>query len=92
MTIKWDPKDPDDIDVFTLDWSPRLTAPEAIVLNTWVSTPTGLTHGAVSASTNMSTIFLSGGVDGEIYDLTNTITTTTGRKLDQTVRLPVKTR
>jgi hypothetical protein len=95
MTIKWDDKDPDDIDAFSLDWSTRL-ASETIASSLWVIDPadgaTPLTNESQSNTTAITTIWLSGGVEDESYALTNRITTTAGRTLDQTVRLKVKTR
>lgn len=90
-TLKWDPKDPQDEDFFELDWTDRLTS-ETIATSVWTSTPTGLTHGSTSNTTLVTRIWLTSGTDGEIYELTNRITTTAGKTLDQTVRLKVKSR
>lgn len=93
--LKWDDKDPDDVDAFGVDWSSRLTA-ETIASSSWTIDPadgaTPLTNETVSFTTTTTTIWLSGGVADEVYTLTNRISTTAGRTLDQSVRLKVKTR
>jgi hypothetical protein len=91
MALKWDDKDPNDVDAFQIDWSERLSS-ETISTSVFTSTPTGLTHDSTSNTTTTTTLWLSGGTDGVIYEITNRITTTAGRTLDQTVRLRVKSR
>lgn len=91
MALKWDDKDPQDVDAFQIDWSERLSS-ETISTSVFTSTPTGLTHTSTSNTTTMTTLWLSGGTEGEIYEITNRITTTAGRTLDQTVKLRVKSR
>lgn len=92
-TLKWDDKDPDDVDAFQIEWTDRLTT-ETIVTSTWTIDPatgtTPLTEDSSSNTTTRTTIWLSGGDDGEDYELTNRITTTGGRTLDQTVKLKVR--
>jgi hypothetical protein len=95
-TLKWDtPKDPDDTDAFQVEWEDRLTS-ETLVTSTWTIDPAAgdnpLVEESTSNTTSRTTIWLSGGDDGETYELTNRITTTAGRQLDQTVRLKVASR
>ena len=90
--LTWDPKDPNDIDAFQLDWSDRLSGAETLATSSW-SVPTGLTQpNSSSFTTTVTTLWLAAGVEDTSYEIVNTITTTGGRTLDQTVRLKVKTR
>jgi len=90
MTLKGDDKDPNEVDSFQIDWSERLTS-ETISTSDWEITPAGeLTEDSSSSTTTMTTIWLSAGVDGTTYQLTNRVTTTAGRTFDQTVKLRVK--
>lgn len=95
-TLKWDtPKDPDDTDAFQVEWEDRLTS-ETIVTSSWVIDPADgdnpLTLDSSSNTTTRTTAWLSGGDDGEDYEITNRITTTAGRQIDQTVKLRVRSR
>lgn len=95
MKLKWDDKDPDDVDAFQLDWSERLSS-ETITSSTWSINPatgtTPLTKNTDQFTTTMTTIWLSGGDDDADYELTNHVTTTAGRAFDQTVKLRVRSR
>lgn len=86
--LKWDDKDPDDVDSFGINWVPRLNG-DLIATSTW-SVPDGLTQDLSSNSTTSTTVWLSGGTDGDDYEVLNRITTTGGRTIDQTVKLRVR--
>ena len=71
-----------------------------IATSTWV-VPTGITKdsddtGAITIAgisygvDTVATVWLSGGEAGEEYTLTNRITTSDGRTLDQSIVVPVK--
>lgn len=95
MKIKWDDKDPNEVEPFYLDWTPRLTS-DTVTGSTWEVNPaTGtipLAIGLTQFTTAISTVWLSGGDDGGDYELTNHVVTSTGRNLDQTVKLRVRSR
>lgn len=94
---KWDPKDPDDTDVFTLSWVPRLGT-DTISSASWLidgeeTWPVGsglLTKESESHTTTAVTIWLSGGVLDDDYDLTSRVVTIGGRTMDQSVKLKVR--
>jgi hypothetical protein len=87
--LKWDDKDPDEVDSFGINWAPRLNG-DLIASSTW--TVDGLTQDSSSNTTTTTTVWLSGGVDGDDYEVQNRITTTGGRTIDQTVKLRVRSK
>lgn len=88
MALSWSTKDPNDVDSFGINWATRLDG-DLISSSDWI-VPTGVTEDSASNTTTTTTIWLSGGTDGDDYELTNRITTTGGRTLDQTVKLRVR--
>lgn len=67
-----------------------------------VTVPTGITRdsdnrsavtirGIAYSANTVVTVWLSGGTDGEDYDVLCRIVTSDGRTLDQTMRVPVRT-
>jgi hypothetical protein len=94
---KWDDKDPDDTDVFTLSWATRLGS-DTIASATWLLDdeavwPVGsgvLTKGTEGHTTTTVTVWLSGGVLDQDYELTSRVVTVGGKTLDQTVKLRVR--
>lgn len=83
-------KDPDEVLDYAIDWKSRL-AGDAIVSSTWI-VPDGLTQDQASVSGSRTTIWLSGGVVNQVYNVLNRITTVGGRTMDQTVPLTVKSK
>lgn len=82
------PKDPDSIVDYQCNWAEWLSIDEAIEHAEWI-VPTGLNNVQISHSETVSTVWLSEGVVGETYLLTNRITTTGGRVEDRTLRIRV---
>jgi hypothetical protein len=91
MKLEWDDKDPDEVLDYQLDWTARLQS-ETIATSVWMIDSTALVQNSSSFTITMTTVWLSAGVDGETYELTNRITTTGNRTMDQTVKLKVKSR
>jgi hypothetical protein len=92
MAKRWDnPKDPDEVVDYAVDWRSVLTGGDVIVTSTW-TLPTGIVGGAQSFTDTQTTIWLQGGTDGVNYDLLNRITTQGGRTWDQTCTLRVRTK
>jgi hypothetical protein len=87
--LAWDSKDPDDIDDFDIDWSARLVTDETISTSTWLL-PSGITRVSDTNTATTTTIILAAGSAGALYTLTNRITTSGGRTLDQDVNLLVE--
>jgi hypothetical protein len=78
----------DDLD-YTLDWADVVVAGDPIVASVW-TIPTGLTSHDESFTTSTTTVWLSGGTEGESYILTNVITTQADRIIERDVILKVK--
>lgn len=87
MALTWPDKDTDEVLDYQLDWGSRLGT-DTIVTSTWV-VPTGITKNSDTHLTTTTTIWLSSGALGQTYELTNRITTTAGRTMDQSVDLTI---
>lgn len=95
MALSFPNKDPEEVLDFSIDWSPRVGA-DTIVSSTWIIAEggSGLTiegppH-APSFVPTQTTIWLSDGVLGTSYLLTNHIATAAGREMEQSVKLKIK--
>ncbi len=84
-------KDPDEILDFTIDWSDWLPSGDTISTSAW-NVPAGITEVSKSSDTTKVWIFLSGGIDGDEYKLTNTITTAGSRTAQRTIQIKVAER
>lgn len=81
-------KDPDAILDFSIDWTDWL-AGDTISTGTWI-VQSGLTKVKSFYTTSKDTVFVSSGVAGQTYSLTNRITTANGRVNDETIYILVK--
>jgi hypothetical protein len=79
-------KDPSDVIDYSLSW--HFLGTDTISTSTW--TADGLTVDSSSTSGLVTTVFASGGTDGSLASLTNTIVTSSGRTLQRTVYIAVK--
>lgn len=86
--LNWPDKDPNEVLDYQLNWTERLDG-DTIDVSTWI-VPDGLVEDSSSNTTSASTIWLSGGVLGERYTLTNRVETAGGRVMDQSVRIKIK--
>lgn len=94
--IEWFRKDPDEVSDYRLDWvgtklkpGPMYGSSDAIANSLWIM-PAGISKESDQHDDGSTTIWLSGGTDGEDYELLNRITTAEGRVFDQSVILPVR--
>jgi len=85
-----DPKDPDDVDTFSVDWTNRLGSETISTLA--VSAVSGCTVDSSSTSGAVTTATVSGGTAGVAAVVRFRITTSGGRQLDETVTIPVEAR
>lgn len=92
------PKDPGSVEDFTIVWNVIGQKHEglnylgdSIVTSLW-SVPAGITQDSATFSGTYTTIWLSGGTNGQSYEVTNTITTEQGRTFKQSIRIRVKSR
>lgn len=91
MTTKWQAvKDPDEVKDFGLVWADLLLT-DTINGSLWI-VPDGITKDSDAFDGDSTTIWLSGGTDGETYRLTNRVTTAGGRTYDETCVLKCKTK
>jgi len=82
--------DPNDVLDYVINWTSFLSQIEdTIVTSTWI-VPTGITKNSQEATTTTTKIWLSGGIVGTKYGITNRIETAGGRTVDQTVYVKVK--
>lgn len=91
MAKVWPPKDPDEVLDYEIDWSARLVS-EVINASEWTISGSDnllLTNTSSYANT-ATTIWLEGGTLNVTYSLTNRITTSGLRTMDQTVKLKIK--
>jgi len=65
-------------------WAAWLASGETIVTSTWI---TGLTTGTESNTGIITTVFLSGGILGTGYTLTNRVITSLGRTEDRSMTI-----
>lgn len=79
-------KDPDATLDYAVDWAAWLPDADTITVSEWI-VPVGLTLTDQSLAGTVATAWLSGGVDGTMYRVTNRITTLAGRIDDRTLRL-----
>jgi hypothetical protein len=82
-------KDPEAVLDYYIDWDPWL-AGDTIVDSDWVVTTGTVTLSDPAVLGGVTQVWASGGVAGEMADLTNHITTAEGREDERTVRLKLQ--
>lgn len=91
--LKWPDKDPDELLDYEINWAARLDG-DTIVGSTWII-PDGITQepdfGAAFTG-SATTIWLSGGILSEKYELTNRIETAGGRIMDQSALIRIRSK
>lgn len=83
-------KDPNAVIDYSLDWTRWLDG-DAIATSEWI-VPDGLVKVTDSRTTKIATVWLSGGLAGQSYTITNRITTTGGRTEDRSFAVKVEER
>lgn len=84
---QWFEKDTDEVLDFQIDWSTWLGS-DTISTSTW-TVPSGITKNSDTNTTTTATIWLSGGVVGEVYEVQNRIVTDGGRTADDVIFVTV---
>lgn len=79
-------KDPDATLDWIFDWTPWLGEFETITDAIFITDP-GLVTVAYSHTAKTSTVWLSGGTEGQVYRVTNRVTTSDGRIDDRSFTL-----
>ena len=88
----WSFKDPDEVLDYGILWTgpPDRLGSDTILTSIWIQDPpTGLVIDSDSHTLTTTIVWLSGGVEGVTYALTNRITTAGGRTMDQTKELDI---
>ena len=88
---RWPYKDPDEILDFEVDWTSRIGASDTIASVTW-TVPGGIAKTSQNLAGKVAAVWLSGGTDGQSYNVGCRVVTTGGRTYDETIVLPVRTR
>lgn len=86
--LYWDSKDPNESLDYTVSWYDRIVT-DTISASTWISITPGITISNQSSTATQTSLWITGGTANHIYDLTNRITTASGRVMDQTIRIEV---
>ena len=70
---------------WSINWANRGLGSDVLVASQWSVTPTGLTLSNESFTGATTTVWLSGGVAGGRYTITNNITTSGGREMTESL-------
>lgn len=84
-------KDADDILDYFFDWSRELAkgTPDTITASTWLP-EAGITVDSETFTTDDATVWLSGGTEGECYNVVNRVNTALGRQMDETLEIWIR--
>lgn len=85
-------KDPQETIDYAFDWSDFLASGETISASSWTVSSTGLALGTLAATTDTTAAFVTGGTIGDVYRLTNKITTNQTRIAERSVIVRVEER
>jgi hypothetical protein len=87
-------KDPNDIVDYQVSWAEWLGEVDDTIATSTFLVPDGITEdeGRRANTSTDATIWLSGGMLGETYDITSRITTAGGRQADKTFRVIIRQR
>jgi len=70
---------------WTINWATRGLGNDTIASSAWALSSTDSTLGSHSQTTTTTTTWLTGGIPGNVYTITNTIVTSGGREMQETV-------
>ena len=87
--------DPDETLDYACDWAAFLaegSPADSIQSSAWASDPAGPTLSGASVSGAVTRVFVSGAQLGQVYRLTNTVTTTLGRTAERSWTLRCENR
>jgi hypothetical protein len=88
MSLAWPAKDPDAEKPYELDWSDRIL--DDVITESEFEVAEGLTKGNTFFTNAVTTVWLSGGSEGQSYVITNRIRTQGGLRDVQSVKLKIK--
>lgn len=104
MSLRWPPKDKDEVLDYSIDWSRFLVDGEFLSTSSWfikdadgnkVSFVPGVTVDGLKLRTQtrtatVATVFLSDGTDNQEYTIFCLITTTEGREAERPVKIRIR--
>ena len=70
---------------WTINWATRGLSNDTIASSRWAASSLDVTLSAPSQTTTTTTTWLSGGVAGNVYTITNSIVTSGGREMQETI-------
>jgi hypothetical protein len=86
------PKDPDETLDYGWDWGEEyLPQGDEVTASSW-DVPAGLTKESDSFTAETTTVWLSGGTEGEEYTVTNSVTTKHGRQADRSFTVKIRSK
>lgn len=88
-----DPHDPQAVQDYAINWGTLLTGDgeSALSSSAWTSSsPPGCTVSSSTATSTVTTIWVTGGKPGQTYSFTNRITTPAGRTHERTIFIPCR--
>lgn len=92
--LSWPPKDPDEILDYNVNWAdvdmPVLAEGESILTYEFILEDGSVSFDSDSQADGICTVWISGGVTGEVNVITNRINTSSGRTYDQSVKLRIR--
>lgn len=89
--MAWPNKDPSDVLDYAIDWTNELDE-ETIVGSSWAVSHASLVIDSDTIAGARAVVWLSDGLAGFLYAVTNTITTSAGRTFERSVSLRVEER
>lgn len=89
--LSWPAKDPNEVLDYQVDWTERLLDGETIATSTFILVAGSVTIESSSFDDGITTVWLSGGTEGEVCVVTNRIVTSEARTYDQSTRLRIRT-
>ncbi len=94
MALQWDAKDPNEVLDYQIDWGERLASGETISTSSWTiaGDDSVLVEDSNEIVSENTLIWLSAGTLGVKYTLTNRITTSSSRTMDQSVAIRIKSK
>lgn len=70
---------------WTINWVTRGLGSDIIAASSWEASSSAVTLSASSQTPTTTTIWLTGGIPGNVYAITNSIVTSGGRQMQETV-------
>lgn len=103
----WPFKDPDEVLDYDIDWTVRLYSADELeafnagdesqvpadsIASSTFTLPPGIVANSSTHTATSTKVWISGGTEGQSYQVQNEIVTAGGRTMDMTVKLKIKTK